>query len=388
MTIKVLFHLNQAGYGGTEKAILTFCENLDRSKFKPCLFIYNTASRGRYYRHRLQGWFSAKARQRFNTRYIAGRARLPDFIEVLGKDSVFEGRADDFSKVVRQLAPDIVHFNRGKWEPFFDTLVAAVPQTTVCIETNIFGYPASDNYFTRIRRSYFVSKWLLEKSPWSGSKGSVLYNPIRKPANNRTLRKQLQIPQNAFVCGRISRPDLGDDNFILEVFNRLPQDNTYLLLLAGSDIMRNAAAGNDRIILLEPTTDEDTISSFYNTIDLLLHYRIEGETFGMNIAEAMIHGKPVVSHVSNVDNAQAELLAETAEHGTVGFVAPRNDMAAYLQHISYLMNNPAELARIGDNARTRATQLFREDVVTRYLENQYRELLSLDNEISSANKRK
>lgn len=376
MAVKILFHLNQAGYGGTEKAILTFCENLDRKRFSPYLFIYNTGSRSRYYRHRLQSWFSAKARQRFHNRYIASRARLPDFIKVLGKGRVFEGRAERFSEVINTISPDVVHFNRGKWETFYDQLIDSVPESTVCIESNIFGYPASDHYFKRMAKVYFVSHWLLQKSPWSETKGAVLYNPIRKPASELTIRDQLGIPADAFVAGRISRPDLADDNFILDVFNSITDSRFYLLVLAGSEVMRKSAAENSRIRLIEATTDEAVISKFYNSIDLLLHYRIEGETFGMNIAEAMIHGKPVISHMSDVDNAQAELLAKTEQHGTVGFVAPQHDMAAYLKYITDLMNSPDDLATIGNNAKQRAQQLFQEDVMTRFLENEYLGMLA------------
>ena len=139
--------------------------------------------------------------------------------------------------------------------------------------------------------------------------------------------------------------------------------------------MRKAAEDNDRIKLISATTDEGIISNFYNSIDLLLHYRIEGETFGMNIAEAMIHGKPVVSHLSHVDNAQAELLAATTQHGTVGYVAPQNDQETYLKYITDLMDDPAKLTAIGSNAKHRAQELFQEDIVTRYLENEYLKLL-------------
>ena len=375
MTKKILFHLNHAGFGGTEKAILTFCQNLDRKQFEPYLFIYKTSSKSKYIRHLFLSKLSKKNKQRFFTKHIDSRVRLQDFIDILGERCIFEGKINEFKKIIADIAPDIVHFNRGKWELFFDDLINQIPDSTICVETNIFGFPASDNYFNRLAKTYFVSNWLLQKSPWSGSKGSVLYNPIKKPDNHVSIRHKLNIPEDAFIFGRISRPDLADDNFILEVFNKTQRDNIYLLILAGSKIMQKAAASNDRIRLIDATTDEATISNFYNSIDLLLHYRIDGETFGMNIAEAMIHGKPVVSNFSHVDNAQAELLALTTQYGTVGYVTPQNDQDAYLKHMTDLMDNPAELIIIGNNAKHRAQELFQADVVTRYLENEYLKLL-------------
>lgn len=376
MPIKILFHLNQTGYGGTEKAILSFCQNIDRTQFEPYLFIYNTDSKIKHLRYLFLSKLSKKYKARFTHKFIHSRARLPEFIKAIGKNNIFEGGINVFEQIITDLSPDIIHFNRGKWEPFFDDLINIAPKSSACIETNIFGYSASDKYINRLIKIYFVSNWLLKKSPWSGSKGNVLYNPIKKSVNHESIRHDLGIPNNAFVFGRISRPDLADDDFILDVFNQVKDDNTYLLILAGSDIMRNAVDSHENIKLIDATTDEDVISNFYNSIDLLLHYRIDGETFGMNIAEAMIHGKPVISHLSHVDNAQAELLASTSKHGTVGYVAPENDKPAYIKLMKELMNDPAQLKKIGDNARTRSQDLFQEDIVTRYLEQEYKNILS------------
>jgi len=375
MKTKVLFHLNQVGFGGTEKAILSFCQNLNRDTFEPYLFIYNKNPAYKYYWYFFLSKLSNKYKNRFLTKYIYSRSRINDFIDTIGRHNIFEGNVNEFKYTIDKVSPDIVHFNRGKWEPFFDIFINDLPDTCVCVETNIFGYPASTPYFNRLKKVYFVSHWLLNKSPWSGAKGGVLYNPIKKPDNSRSIRDRLHIPADAFVFGRISRPDLMDDDFILELFSKINNKNVYLLVLAGSKIMRDAAESNKRIILIDATTSESIISNFYNSIDTLLHYRIDGETFGMNIAEAMIHGKPVISHISQIDNAQAELLQETDTHGMVGYICPENDMNTYLDHMLEMINNPKKRAELGNNALKRAQDLYQEDVVTRYLENEYREHL-------------
>jgi len=376
MKTRILYHLNQVGYGGTEKAILTFCENLDKEQFTPYLFIHDNSSRSRYYRHLLLRHVSSKYDQRFQILYRQSRARLDDFLSTLGHNNVFIGRTRDFQRVVKTVSPDIIHFNRGKWEPYYEEFVRQSPEHTTCIETNIFGYPASGQYIKKLEDIYFVSNWLLKKSDWCKNKCKVLYNPIKKPRNNVIIRQQLHIPEDAFVFGRISRPDLADDNFILDVFERikLKHKNIFLIILAGSEIMREAAQKDPAIILIDATTDENVLSNFYNSIDALLHYRIDGETFGMNIAEAMIHSKPVISHLSNIDNAQAELLKNTVEYGEVGFVAQEHDMEEYLGYMTTLVSSPEIAKTMGNNARERALALFSEDTVTRYLENEYRKI--------------
>ncbi len=373
MTIKVLFHLNQVGYGGTEKAILTFCQNINRKKFTPYLFIYDSDTRFKYIRYLALSKLSSRYYKRYKTKYIDSRARLPDFVTAIGSESIFSGDRKKFNKVINSVEPDIVHFNRGKWEPFYTDLTESCNGSIACIETNIFGYPAPENYIEKLNNLYFVSNWLLKKSDWCKSKCKVLYNPIKSPCNSKSIRKNYHIPEDAFVFGRISRPDLADDSFILDAFNKvsITFKNIYLIILAGSDIMREAAHNNPSIILIDPTTDENILSSFYNSIDVLLHYRIDGETFGMNIAEAMIHGKPVISHYSQIDNAQAELLAHTPNHGEVGFVAKENNMKDYLSHMNDLINSPDKVILMGNNACSRALELFSEETITRYLESEY-----------------
>lgn len=377
MTIKVLFHLNQVGYGGTEKAILTFCQNIDLTQFTPYLFIYDESSSIKYFRYLVLGKLSEKYYKRYKTKFIDSKTRLPDFIESIGHNNIFIGNKNKFKEVTQRVQPDIIHFNRGKWEPFYINLAKSCNNSTALIETNIFGYPAPDNYIAKLNNIYFVSNWLLKKSDWCVNKCKVLYNPIKKPCNRTSIRQNYGIPDNAFVFGRISRPDLTDDSFILDVFERIKNkhNNTHLIILAGSEIMREAAHNNPSIKLINATTDENILSNFYNSIDVLLHHRIDGETFGMNIAEAMIHGKPVISHFSNIDNAQAELLKNTIEHGEVGFVAQEHNIDEYMNYMTELISCPVKTNTMGNNARRRALELFSEDTVTRYLENEYKKIV-------------
>jgi glycosyltransferase involved in cell wall biosynthesis len=54
--------------------------------------------------------------------------------------------------------------------------------------------------------------------------------------------------------------------------------------------------------------DNIQISKFLNTIDIFAHGRKDGETFGAVFAEAMMHGKPCLSHYSPIANAQKETM--------------------------------------------------------------------------------
>lgn len=377
--IKILFHLNQLGYGGTEKAILTFCQNLDRELFTPYLYVYNKSNVVKKQLLRLVSPLSHKLQTKFHKKHIAPWVRLKQFKAVLGESNLFIGNIDTLVNTLEAVAPDIIHFNRGNWETFYERAIARIPHSTVCIETNIFGKAPSEEYLQRLNAVYFVSQWLLDKSPWHEGKGKILFNPIKSPATENDLRAELEIPENAFVLGRISRPDLIDDLFILDVFERLQKtiqtNECYMVILAGSESIKQRAKQYTNIKFIEPTIDEVSLSLFYNSLDVLLHHRIDGETFGMNIAEAMIHGKPVVSHLSHVDNAQAELLQPKGDD-IVGFVAQEHNLDEYLSYITNLYQDRVLVKRLGENAKLRANRLYHEEVVTRYLEQEYQMLIN------------
>lgn len=376
MKCKILFHLNHLGYGGTEKAILTFCQNLDPSRFQPILFVNHHYGKFKYLLDLLGSKLTTSGKRRFIRKYVNPLVRKPQFDRVLGKENVHIGGKGEFIDIINSEEPDIIHFNRGDWDDFFGKVVEKIPDRIKCVETNIFGRSAPSYYLDRLSRIYFVSNWLFAKSPWHENKGVVLFNPIKVPANNGNLRKQLSINENALVLGRIARPGLfSDDLFLIDAFRKLNNPIYHLIVVAASDELKDAAKDLEHVSFIEPTSDENMLSNFYNSLDLLLHRRIDGETFGMNIAEAMIHGKPVVSHLSSTDNAQAELLDET-EDGIVGFIADENNIAQYVQYIQRFEKDRELLRQAGVNAKHRAMRLYSEKVVTKQLEDKYINLIS------------
>ena len=114
---------------------------------------------------------------------------------------------------------------------------------------------------------------------------------------------------------------------------------------------------------------------FYNTINILFHYRNEGETFGMNIAEAMIHGKPVISHTSEVDNAQIELL-DDCDHPCGIIVHNITDTTEYYDKLNELISNSDLRLELGKNGKTKALQTYEESLMTKQLESLYKNIVS------------
>ena len=81
---------------------------------------------------------------------------------------------------------------------------------------------------------------------------------------------------------------------------------------------------------LDHSADRERISQFLNTLDIFSHGRRDGETFGNVFSEAMMHGKPCLSHWSPIANAQVETM------GPAGlFAKDENDYADKLHQLFY-----------------------------------------------------
>lgn len=375
MKTKILFQLNQLGYGGTEKAIFTFLQNLDLTQFEPYLFFNIDYKSLNYYRRKLLSLFSKKYAKSFHAKYVISFARYDDFKHLLGEDHIFIGNGmSDFLNVLRKIHPDIIHFNRGNEEDFYTAKIDLIPKEIACVETNIFGKHSNPRYEDRLSKIFFVSQWLIDRYGWSiNPKAKVLYNPICTPKTDLNLRDELNIPSNAIVLGRISRPDLDNGEFIEKILASVLKNSIYFITIGSSEQFKQNTKDNQNIKCLDPTTDEVYLSKFYNTIDILLHYRKEGETFGMNIAEAMIHGKPVVSHKSSIDNAQAELLFDLTDT-PAGIVTKENDYAEYTDALNLLIQNNSFRLQMGKNAKLLSEKMFEEHLITNNLENFYLDL--------------
>jgi glycosyltransferase involved in cell wall biosynthesis len=131
----------------------------------------------------------------------------------------------------------------------------------------------------------------------------IIPNPISDNFHSGNLRKELNIPDDAIVFGKISRPS--NDIFTpmpylaYKIIEKKYDDKVYFLQVgmnnATHDIVNKMNFKN--FIYLNQSLDEDFISRFYNTFDIYCHGNSLGETFGNTIAEAMMHGKPIVSHL-------------------------------------------------------------------------------------------
>ena len=106
-----------------------------------------------------------------------------------------------------------------------------------------------------------------------------------------------------------------------------------------------------------------------NSIDILAHSSLIGESFGCTIAEAMSQGKPViVNSTPYFDNAQIELV----DHNKNGYIA--NNPEAYANAVYDLMENRSKLESFKTEA-IKKSKLFHAPRLTEDLKQIYYELI-------------
>lgn len=152
----------------------------------------------------------------------------------------------------------------------------------------------------------YISKWLSE----AASKGKFPYVPhiVSLPSCNYSLRKSLNIPEDAIVFGYHGGSDSFDISFA--------QKAVYDIALRRRDIyfifmnIDRFCEGLPNIIHLEGTYDMEKKAAFINTCDAMIHARMRGETFGLSVGEFSIMNKPVVTWYDSPERNHIEILGD------------------------------------------------------------------------------
>lgn len=101
----------------------------------------------------------------------------------------------------------------------------------------------------------------------------------------------------------------------------------YLIVSPAPKLLEIVKSHNiPNVHLMDPIYAEKDVWAFHNAIDVLAHFRFDGETCGLNIAESMLCAKPVISHTSTIWNAHLEYL-----NGKNSFVADVDNVDQYIK---------------------------------------------------------
>jgi predicted aspartyl protease len=124
-------------------------------------------------------------------------------------------------------------------------------------------------------------------------------------------------------------------------------------------------------IFIDPDPSDRAVVEFLSLIDIFVYASVQGETFGMSIAEAMAAKKPVVvKSTPMVDNAQIELV----DNGRTGFVVYTPE--AFAEAVARLASNRKIAKKMGLAGYEKAKREFEAEKTTRMVERRILELLS------------
>jgi hypothetical protein len=202
-----------------------------------------------------------------------------------------------------------------------------------------------------------LSEW--QRNEWGRAGGrlgrsSVIPIPATSPAAEAHLRSELGILESAVVAGFHQRAD--DQIFSpvpLAAFSRLRQQDSHFIIMGGGPAYRRQAGelGLRNVHFIEHSGESKRISAFLNTLDIFAHGRRDGETFGTVLAEAMMHGKPCLSHFSS-EGANAQ--PETMGPGGIFAKSPEE----YERHLEKLFTDPELRRKISAEGRRYASSRY------------------------------
>jgi len=345
-TIKpiVIHHLNDLTLGGTEKMVQIHLSYFIKD---------NTFNH--YLAYRSQG---DKAREEY-------------FKEILGSEKLIcYDSHSTLLNIIRDKKPFILHrYSAGI--PEFPFVKEVKEHTKHFVSTSVFG---NQDDTIDISKVIYVSKHVQWMAGQQDSENHyVVRNPIEAPYSTENLREELNIPQDAFVFGRIGRDDKNIyDPINIEAYAKVANSNTYFVIVNPSNRCRSDIKRlnikNARFI--EPTISEVRLSQFYNTLDVLAHARKDGECNPANVWEAFAHGKPAISHYAHPFNGHIEVIRDC------GFVVLKDDVDEYARIMKKFINKEIDYFKISEKCINNWQKTCTPDIVGNIQLEIYKELLN------------
>jgi hypothetical protein len=261
---------------------------------------------------------------------------------------------------------DVIQITNFGWEEYpYNGFNETDPICEFCVFPPYIKFPG-------VKHTILNSEWV--RNEWVKTGGNINNStaipvPVEYPTASTNLRKSLNIPNDAIVCGMHQRNDDRIYSGIpLAAFGEVIKvhPNIHFVLLNGSEQYR-VQAGICNIKNVHFIDYMDDISPFLNTLDIYTHGRYDGETYGMALAEAMIHKLPCISHVSPIYNA----MESTIKNG--GYVV--YGVESYISILDELIINKRLRIHLSNNAFNVAKSNYTYDIIIPKIEKVWQTLL-------------
>lgn len=345
----LFYHINSLGYAGTEKFLQILARHLNKKKYSV------------YYMYPDSVLASDKERARLTYLLEGGVVPIPfDFRKVESNPPHFvSGMNPDIQRIMRGLGIDLLVTADSGSANYPFSVVRSIP----IILLNIFGQPnVQKNVSYHCCISQEVADGLVPTVP--PEKIVVLPVPSERPVisfeDAGLLRKRFGIKDTDIVFGRIGRPDDGIyDPIGIKAFQRIvaKHPEAHYLIMAPMPVLERFVEDQDipNVHFLPPSAEDRSVWAFHAAIDVLAHFRNDGESFGLNIVESMLAGKPVVTHRSHIWNAHLEYLDESFAR-----IADKDNVTQYAEFLEemILLHKNGALLPLQERAREKAESSF------------------------------
>ncbi len=194
---------------------------------------------------------------------------------------------------------------------------------------------------------------------------------LKAEAHRDRVRRELGFSDQHLVVGKVARLfHLKGHEFLIQaatdVVAQCPQVR---FLLVGDGLLRNAltakiaAAGLQDYFHFTGLVPPERIAPLMSAMDLLVHVSLR-EGLARTLPQALIAGKPVVSF--DVDGAREVVIPDQT-----GFLVPPREIDPLIAAITTLARDPKLRQRLGRTGRSRFTDQFRHQTMTRRLREIY-----------------
>jgi glycosyltransferase involved in cell wall biosynthesis len=349
----LFYHISGLSFGGTEKFLQIIAKYINKNKYN-VFYMYSPKPRVMTSDKPLDG----------RKGYLAdsGVAFIDFSYEKLESTYPYRvvGASTTAEQIIAEKNIDILITAGSGYTEFPFNVITKIPILLI----NIFGSP---NVQKNIVKNICISNEVANKiRPIVHEKNiETMYIQSEGPDKDayergRELRKQFNISDTSIVFGRIGRPDNNIfDPIGIRAFQKVVSayPNAYYLIMSAPqvliDIVTNEKIPN--VYFVPPSSEESDVWAFHSAIDVMAHFRLDGESCGLNIIESMLCGKPIISHRSPYWNAQFEYLDDT-----FSWVADINDVQQYAKHMETCVELHAKdtLKEKGVLAKKKAGELF------------------------------
>lgn len=364
MASKVLYVIGGLGRGGAEKQLYLLLKHLDRQAFAPAVVSLS-----------IGGAWADPVRDLGVTLIELPRRR--------GREL---GRLVAIYRIIRQIAPAILQTFLFS-DNAYGLLAGRLARVQILIASRrIDQYGETRRLLRRLNQA--LGHWAdaiicnAERSrqyapPALAPRHVVIHNgtePLIPKRSSAEVRQSLGLPVEGLVVGNIGRlvPAKNHRLFVEVAAEILRARADTVFLLVGSGPLETELRDRVRQLGLEGrvilTGERADVADLLGAMDLFL---LTSDREGMSnaIMEAMIAGLPCV--VTDAGGNE-----ELVIHGESGYICPRADRTALVEHARRLLDDPELRWRFGANGRRRMERWFSAERMARATEALYTTLLS------------